>query len=96
MEQSVVAGSVATLAFANFSQALGKQKASGGKAGAFGLSFLNYSRQALSTDADKRAAVGKKLADVGSALEKAFGGAQDVEGALVGEDVYIVQTRPQP
>lgn len=40
--------------------------------------------------------VGKKLAEVGKQLEVAFGAAQDVEGAFVGETLYIVQTRPQP
>lgn len=40
--------------------------------------------------------VGKKLAKVGALLEDSFGGAQDVEGAFVGKDLYIVQTRPQP
>lgn len=29
-------------------------------------------------------------------LERNFGCAQDVEGCLVGEDVYIIQSRPQP
>ena len=52
--------------------------------------------QELSRSEDHRRAVGKKLAAVGTALEKAFKGPQDVEGALVGSEVYIVQTRPQP
>ena len=52
--------------------------------------------QALSVSDDRREAVGKQLAKVGAALEEAFGGAQDVEGALIKDAVYIVQTRPQP
>ena len=40
--------------------------------------------------------VGQQLCQVAVALEEAFGGPQDVEGAIVGQDVYIVQTRPQP
>ena len=52
--------------------------------------------QALSVSEDRREAVGKQLAQVGAALEDAFGGAQDVEGALIGDAVFIVQTRPQP
>ena len=40
--------------------------------------------------------MGKELAEVGQQLEAAFGAAQDVEGAFVGETLYIVQTRPQP
>lgn len=52
--------------------------------------------QELSRSGDKRTEVGKSLAAVGAALEKAFKGPQDVEGALVGSEVFIVQTRPQP
>ena len=91
------AGNVQTLAFANFSKALAKAaKAPEGEAPAYGPVHLDYSKQALSTDKDKRAALGKQLAAVGAELEKAFGGAQDVEGAVVGSDIFIVQTRPQP
>ena len=52
--------------------------------------------QELSRSEERRREVGSSLAAVGAALEKAFKGPQDVEGALVGSDVYIVQTRPQP
>ena len=52
--------------------------------------------QELSRSKERREEVGKSLAAVGAALEKAFKGPQDVEGALVGTDVYLVQTRPQP
>ena len=60
------------------------------------LMWLTFAAQDLSRSEDNRKAVSKKLAVVGAALEKAFKGPQDVEGALVGSDVYIVQTRPQP
>lgn len=40
--------------------------------------------------------VGQQLCNVAVALEEAFGEPQDVEGALVGSEVFIVQTRPQP
>lgn len=40
--------------------------------------------------------VGQQLCKIAVALEEAFGEPQDVEGALVGSEVYIVQTRPQP
>lgn len=52
--------------------------------------------QELSRSEEKRKEVGRSLAAVGAALEKAFKGPQDVEGALAGSQVYIVQTRPQP
>ena len=57
---------------------------------------MDYSKQELSTSEEKRAEVGEKLAAAGVDLEEAFGGPQDVEGALVGNDIFIVQTRPQP
>lgn len=40
--------------------------------------------------------VGKQLCKVAVELEEAFGAPQDVEGAIVGSEVFIVQTRPQP
>ena len=40
--------------------------------------------------------LGAKLGKVGVQLEEAFGGPQDVEGAIVDDSVYIVQSRPQP
>ncbi len=59
-------------------------------------SVMHGDAQELSRSEDKRTEVGKSLAAVGAALEKAFKGPQDVEGALVGSEVFIVQTRPQP
>jgi hypothetical protein len=35
-------------------------------------------------------------AEIGKLLEDRLEGAQDVEGAVVDEDIYIVQARPQP
>ena len=40
--------------------------------------------------------VGQQLCKVAVELEEAFGAPQDVEGAIVESDVFIVQTRPQP
>lgn len=40
--------------------------------------------------------VGQQLCKVAVMLEEEFGAPQDVEGALVGSEVFIVQTRPQP
>lgn len=40
--------------------------------------------------------LGARLGRIGVQLEKAFNGAQDVEGAIVDDSVYIVQSRPQP
>jgi len=88
---------VDTLAFANFSAALRAGASAGGAGGfAYASRTPDYSAEALSVDAGARAALGGRLAAVGAALERAFGGPQDVEGALVGGRLFVVQTRPQP
>jgi hypothetical protein len=62
---------------------------------------VDYSKQKLTVDAEYRAAFGKRLAAVGSAIETFFDGVpQDIEGGLVAEDggdsvLYIFQSRPQ-
>ena len=89
------AGEVETLAFSNFSQALSRGKQNQGS-GAYSQYTVDYSKQELSKDEEERAAAGKKLGAVGDVLQKAFKGPQDVEGAFVGQDIFIVQTRPQP
>ena len=57
---------------------------------------VDYSAQELSTDKEKRDTLGRRLAAVGAALEAEYGAPQDIEGCLVGDEVYIVQSRPQP
>eukprot|EP01024_Parvocaulis_polyphysoides_P001757 TRINITY_DN1049_c2_g1_i1.p3 TRINITY_DN1049_c2_g1~~TRINITY_DN1049_c2_g1_i1.p3 ORF type:complete len:102 (-),score=21.25 TRINITY_DN1049_c2_g1_i1:722-988(-) len=74
--------------FANFSTAYVK--------GGGDSRTVDYSREKFSLDQKFREKIGEKLCQVGKQLEGEFGGAQDVEGAIVGEDVYVVQTRPQP
>lgn len=57
---------------------------------------IDYSKQKLSVSTDARIELGRRVGAVASCMERAFGGAQDVEGCLVGEELYVVQTRPQP
>lgn len=57
---------------------------------------IDYSRQQLSVSSDARVALGRRIGAVASCMERAFSGPQDVEGCLVGEQLYVVQTRPQP
>ncbi|GAQ78092.1 water dikinase [Klebsormidium nitens] len=85
---------VDTLAFANFSE---KLVVAGGKAdGSMTREVADYSKVALTKDAEERIRLGQRLASIGAYLEKSLGAPQDVEGAVVGGDVYIVQSRPQP
>jgi phosphoglucan,water dikinase len=83
-------GAVRTLAFANFSQAL-RLSASGGT----NQEVVDYSRVVLSLDESARKDLGRRLARIALALETALGVAQDVEGALVRDEVFLVQARPQ-
>ncbi|KAL9232718.1 hypothetical protein vseg_007793 [Gypsophila vaccaria] len=88
-------GDVKTLAFANFSEEMLVNKA-GQADGDVLRSTVDYSKKPLTIDPIYRRQLGQRLCAVGYFLERKFGGPQDVEGCLVGDDVYIVQTRPQP
>ncbi|KAL6504566.1 Phosphoglucan, water dikinase, chloroplastic [Orobanche gracilis] len=88
-------GSVKTLAFANFSEEM-VVKGVGPADGEVVKLTVDYSGKALTVDPVFRREVGRRLGAVGFYLEGKFGCPQDVEGCLVGEDVFIVQTRPQP
>ncbi|KVI00392.1 ATP-grasp fold, subdomain 1 [Cynara cardunculus var. scolymus] len=86
-------GVVRTLAFANFSE----EMVVGGLADGEVLHLtVDYSKKPLTVNPVFRQQFGQKLGAVGLFLERKFGSAQDVEGCLVGKDIFIVQTRPQP
>jgi phosphoglucan,water dikinase len=81
---------VQTMAFASFSQAVMP-----GPSGDLIRQPVDYSRIPLSTDEGLRNDLGSRLAAIGRFVEDATGGPQDVEGVVVGEEVYLVQMRPQ-
>ncbi|XP_059293614.1 phosphoglucan, water dikinase, chloroplastic [Lycium ferocissimum] len=86
---------VRTLAFANFSEEL----VVGGNSPADGEVIhltVDYSKKPLTTDPVFRRQLGQRLGAVGFYLERKFGSPQDVEGCLVGNEIFIVQSRPQP
>lgn len=57
----------------------------------------DYSNYDLSLNEDKRIDIGIQLMEIGENLEKEFGDVpQDIEGAICGDEIYIVQSRPQP
>ncbi|KAJ8449699.1 hypothetical protein Cgig2_001355 [Carnegiea gigantea] len=88
-------GAVTTLAFANFSEELLVSRAGPADGEVIRLT-VDYSKQPLTVNPIFRRQLGQRLCAVGHFLERKFGCPQDVEGCLVGNDVYIVQTRPQP
>jgi phosphoglucan,water dikinase len=83
-------GTLRMLAFANFSQAL-RPAAAGGVS----RETVDYSRIPLSCDAEARKELGARLARIGGRVEEAFDGPQDIEGAVVGKELYLVQARAQ-
>uniref|UniRef100_A0ACD6A9N6 Uncharacterized protein n=1 Tax=Avena sativa TaxID=4498 RepID=A0ACD6A9N6_AVESA len=86
---------VTTLAFANFSEEMLVLN-SGPADGEVVRLIVDYSKKPLSVDSTFRKQFGQRLAAIGQYLEQQFESAQDVEGCMVGKDIYIVQSRPQP
>jgi phosphoglucan,water dikinase len=85
-----ITGVTTTLALANFSHALWPNPAGGVR-----RETVDYSQIELSRDSDARNALGKRLAAVARFVEEAFQKPQDIEGAVVGDEIYLVQSRPQ-
>ncbi|GAB2267190.1 Phosphoglucan, water dikinase, chloroplastic [Dionaea muscipula] len=88
-------GGLKTLAFANFSEELVVGSA-GSADGELLRLTVDYSKKPLTSDPIFRRQLSQRLCAVGFFLEREFGCPQDVEGCLVGNDVFIVQSRPQP
>ncbi|XP_077226596.1 chloroplastidic phosphoglucan, water dikinase (ATGWD3) [Tasmannia lanceolata] len=88
-------GRVNTLAFANFSEEMVVLN-SGPVNGEVIRLTVNYSKKPLTVDPIFRRELGQRLCAIGFFLEQKFGYPQDVEGCVVGKDIFIVQTRPQP
>jgi phosphoglucan,water dikinase len=56
---------------------------------------LDYSKVPLSADPAASRRLGERLAKVAAFLEERLGRPQDVEGAWTGDEVHVVQARPQ-
>jgi len=83
-------GAARLLAFADFSRA-----ARPGAHGGVEYETVDYSRDRLTCDREFRGALAKKLAELGGRVEKTLGRPQDIEGVVVGQEIYLVQSRPQ-
>jgi len=81
---------VVPLAFANFSQA-----ARANDGGGLRRETIDYSKVELSRDAGALDKLGRRLSAVGAFVERALGGPQDIEGAVVGDRIVLMQARPQ-
>lgn len=88
-------GHVRTLAFANFSSEMLVSN-SGPADGQVIHSTVDYSKKPLTVDPMFRHQLGQRLGTIGFFLERKFGCAQDIEGCVVGDNIFVVQARPQP
>ncbi|XVF65426.1 hypothetical protein PTKIN_Ptkin09bG0248300 [Pterospermum kingtungense] len=88
-------GLVKTLAFANFSEEMVVSGAGPADGEVIRLT-VDYSKKPLTVDPIFRQQLSQRLCAVGFFLERKFGCPQDVEGCVLGKDIYVVQTRPQP
>ena len=85
-----ISGAVSTLAFANFSDALWPDPDGGLR-----RTRVDYSRVPLSLEPAARVQLGRRLAAIAQFVESAFHAPQDIEGVVKGEEIYLVQSRPQ-
>jgi phosphoglucan,water dikinase len=83
-------GEMNMLAFADFSAALWP-----GAVGGIVSKRVDYTKVALSIDGKLGKRLGRRLAAVGRFVEQSFGRAQDIEGVIAGEEIWLVQSRPQ-
>ncbi|HFQ82192.1 MAG TPA: hypothetical protein ENK33_12600 [Desulfobacterales bacterium] len=83
-------GQPTMLAFADLSKALWVGRREGMVA-----KTADYSTCGLSTNKKVRVRMAKRLTAIGRLVEKTFGSPQDIEGAIVGDRISLVQSRPQ-
>ncbi|MFW8600691.1 PEP/pyruvate-binding domain-containing protein [Desulfobacterota bacterium M19] len=83
-------GQPTMLAFADFSKALRAGRREG-----LAAETVDYSACSLSTNKRARTRLGKRLTAIGCLVEETFGSPQDIEGAIVGDRISLVQSRPQ-
>ena len=83
-------GSVCMLAFASFSYAIWP-----GPSGSLIQKTVEYSRTGLSKDKVFRNRLGGRLGSIGRFVEDSLGIPQDIEGLVLEDKIYLVQSRPQ-
>jgi phosphoglucan,water dikinase len=83
-------GNIELLSFANYSFAL-----RAGSSGASVMERVDYSGIPFSCDDDFRERLGRRIGETGRFVESVLGRPQDIEGLVKGEEIYLVQARPQ-
>jgi phosphoglucan,water dikinase len=71
------------------------EKSESGSLEALVRETLDYSRIDLSREPSQLETLGRRLCRIGTYVEQALGKPQDIEGAVVKDTIYLVQTRPQ-
>jgi len=84
-------GAATILVFANFSQAVWPNPVGG-----LIRKTVDYSRIELTRDRDAHKTLGRRLAAISRFVENAQHRPQDIEGVVVGREIYLVQSRSQP
>jgi len=56
---------------------------------------IDYSRINISRDPSTLESLARRLSKIGALVEQALGEAQDIEGVVIQDKLYLVQTRPQ-
>jgi len=56
---------------------------------------IDYSQVTFTTQAELRARLGARLAEISNFIEREFGAPQDVEGVIRGDEIILVQSRAQ-
>ena len=84
-------GEARTTAFAS----VGVRRGYDADVDAMATTACDYSREAMTTDDDARETLARRLAAVALAVEAEFGEPQCVEGCVVGDEVWVVQTKPR-
>ena len=83
-------GETRMLSFANFSNAVWPDEAGG----TF-RKTVDYSKAALSVAPALRKTLGRRLSSIGRFVQDSLGLPQDIEGVITGDDIFLVQARPQ-
>lgn len=81
---------VRVLAFDSFDCAIGLAREGG-----VARTRLDHTKLKFSTDRVYQTVCGKRIARVCVSIASALGGHQDIEGAMVGDKLFILQSRPQ-
>jgi len=84
------------MSFANFSAAAVATDAPRNRKGQRrGTEPIDYSMQPLSTDAAARTKLGQRLAMLARLVDGTLEGAHEVEGVVVGDNLYLLRAHPQ-